>query len=224
MTTNKFNIAELYSKAFGLTKFNIDINQVENGQAYIQQNDSSVFTNLQTIPSPETYIVSSLGTPILEQIVLKAVGQDEYVLPGWPLYDVQSQKNIVKTLIPKSPKDKDKHRYGTVKEFISNDDYYITIRGMIINERDQSYPERELQEFLKTIKVLAPLNIQSAILNQCFDIHSIVIERYELPTMEGYPNVQPFVLNCLSDEPIILEIKSVKTHQAIRPGSASLLR
>jgi hypothetical protein len=238
--SNSFNIADLYQKVFGITGVRFAIPDASNNIAntaasagvfavgqVVNEKVHGLLNSLQgsdpfqvqTIPMPVSNITSVLGTPIYEQIVLTIPAiitggkvtspQKTYTLPDWPLFDITGQRNIIKT--PMQGKD------GTVKEYISDDDYLITIRGFLINYDSPGYPEQQLQELMQVINAKVAIGITSQVFN-LLDIHNIVIERWSFPAVEGYENMQPFELECTSDQPVELEIKSVKTKKAITPG------
>jgi hypothetical protein len=228
---NSFNIADLYKKVFGITgvRFAIpDANSLaqtatdfafEQVVNRLHLNQGGNPFQVQTIPLPASNIVSVLGTPIYEQIELTIPAiidggnvvstQKSYILPGWPLFDITGQRFIAETPM--------QGKKGTVKEFISDGDYMITIRGFLINYESQEYPEQELQELMQAINAKVALGITSQVFN-LLDIHNIVINRWRFPAVEGYQNIQPFELECTSDEPVELLIKSVKTKRAITAG------
>jgi len=230
-TSNSFDINSLYKKVFGITgvRFAIpDSNNVarqsgsnfDGGQLIYKGNlQPDYYDGIQTIPLPTANAYSILGTPIYEQITLTTpkiikngavVSQPiSYTLPGWPLFDITGQNTIEKTPM--------NGRKGTVKEFINEDDYSITIRGFLINDNSNEYPEQELQDFMKIITCKSALHITSQVFN-ILDIHNIAIEKWSLPEVEGYQNIQPFELECVSDEDAILNAKDIKKQQKIIPG------
>lgn len=160
------------------------------------------------IPDQETEVVtrmnngaddaerlSYLGTPVFADLWLKEDEQDEGLLIDAVLFDVSMQKVIVKTEIP--------GRKGSVKEYISDGDYAVSIRGMLVSSSPSSYPNDEVKELLRLIQLPQAIVAVSPFL-QLFGIYELVVENYSLPQLEGYQNVQPFQLDCISDVPIQL--------------------
>jgi hypothetical protein len=240
MASNTFNISALYQQVFGVTGVTFNIPQlVENTfveeleiaeyAAGIALNDAQyqagltrqqLYQGIQSIPQPTAANIQSvLGTPIYEQITLtipatvtngvQTSPQQTYTFPDWPLFDITGAKTIEKT--------KMQNFDGSVKEYISDDDFQITIRGFLINYDSQAYPEDLFNAFAKLLKAKVTLGITSQVFN-LLNIHNIVITDYRLPGVEGYPNIQPFELDCLSDAPVELLIKSVKTQRPIVQG------
>jgi hypothetical protein len=168
---------------------------------------------------PEAELVSYLGTPILMPVVLGEKGkgisyksrdkwsgkivdrkiEKEYTMPATTVVEISRQKNIIKTPIA--------GRDGSVKEAISNGDWLIKIRGFVINEQNPNvYPSDEMQTLHKYCEAKTAIPITCKLL-QYFEINEVVIDSYNFPRMEGYAGVQPFELDCLSDEPLELIIK-----------------
>ena len=136
--------------------------------------------------------ISFLGTPIYESVAIK--GNPDYMFPDAMIYDLGQASKIIKTEITK--------RDGTVKEYISLDDYKITFNGFIINNQSDVYPSDQVQKFVELFKKGSEHEIVSDILNSVFGIHNIVVDDRQFVRIRGNPSVQPFVLTCSSDEPI----------------------
>lgn len=201
---NSFNILDLYQKAFGVkgVRFAIPPNTMRNDKADITYNGLNVSS------TPTALAQSVLGTPIYEQITLRD-GDSEYTFPDWPLIDIAYTKNIVKTPI--------KGRNGTVKEYINIDDYQIAIRGILINYVNDEYPYDLLSQLETFCKINRELQVTSPVIN-LLDVHNIVIADVRYPEVEGINHIQPFIIQCLSDEPVELIIKSAKNQNKIIKG------
>ncbi len=236
MAQNNFNISDLYQQVFGLkgVRFAIpDASTIATSAARAATfaagqlvNDAlrapkqpDYYSGIETIPLPVANIRSVLGTPIYEQITVTipaliqsgilVAPEKTYTFPDWPLFDITGQDIIQKTTMTK--------KKGSVKEYITEDDYAFTIRGILINYDSQEYPEQQLQDLLQIIKAKTTMGITSQVFN-LLDIHNFVIERHSFPASEGFQHIQPFELECLSDEPVELLIKNAKTKQAIVAG------
>ena len=176
--------------------------------------------SLSTIPLPSTSSIQSvLGTPIYEQITLSVPavvvnGKPQtqaftYTFPDWPLFDISPAWLIKKENIQGGN--------GSVKEFISQDDFSITIRGFLINNADQGYPDQLLSDLWKVINSKQSLGITSKVFT-LLDIHNIVILSAKFPSVEGYMIMQPFELECISDTPAILQLQSKNISKPTIPG------
>lgn len=187
------NISNLMQSVFGTRGYQVSF---QNGPpASGPLFDPSSVPTIQATPA--ALQTSLLGTPIYEIITLAAEGK-EYTLPNAPLVDILQSKRIEKTYMA--------GRDGSVKEFIYEDDFVITIRGIIINpDSADLQPIDEIEELYSFFKFNKSLQVDSALLN-ALGIFNIVVESLELPDVQGAPAIQPFVLNCLSDIPFEIEV------------------
>ncbi|SNB07435.1 hypothetical protein KU05112810_190041 [Flavobacterium psychrophilum] len=121
---------------------------------------------------------------------------------------VNQEKNIVTT--PMQGRD------GTVKEYISDGDYTISVDAAvcsyIINKNDatnyqtsQAYPISELEDVIAMFKIKDALEVQSDFM-MLFGIKNIVIKSYGM-VQETHSNRQAFTLQMLSDTPYEIKIK-----------------
>jgi hypothetical protein len=90
-----------------------------------------------------------------------------------------------------------------VKEYVSDGDYQITVRGFLVENSPYDYPAEQVRELLRLCRVQAAIQAVSPFL-QLFQVYDVVITDYRLPQLEGFQNMQPFELVCISDTPIEL--------------------
>lgn len=110
--------------------------------------------------------------------------------------NVTRKNTIVSTPLP--------GQKGTVKEYIKGMDYQVKINGNLINYKPNAYPIEELREFIRLVETEGQVKVSSVFLD-AFGIDTLVLENYTVNQSEGkYSNVQPFVLNFLSDEDVNL--------------------
>lgn len=166
----------------------------------------------------------SFDFPIWEQVSFPAgtykVGQQEFTypelqLPPATVVDVHRQKTVVKTPVA--------GRDGTVKELIGAEDWRVRIRGVITPsclEKNpvgdaNAYPYDEVRRLRNLVQLPAALDVVAEIFTT-LGIDRLVIENLDLPRLESYPNVQPYTLDCVSDEAVELAIKA--DNQKINPA------
>lgn len=152
--------------------------------------------------------MSILGTPIFADVILSNTKRVDYTLAPeqqtesvhllWCLCEVNQTKNIVKTKV--------QGRDGDVKEYISDGDYMVTLRGAFSNTFMQSYPKEMVKRLIKMCKIKSALKVTSEYLLM-FDIYELVVEDYKFSQEEGKQNIQKFELSCSSDSPLILNKK-----------------
>jgi len=166
-----------------------------------------------------------LGTLVYDELVIKGGNffeqddiQQENPIPyeGLKIHavliEVNQSKNIVTTSL--------QGRNGTVKEYVSDGDFAITLTGFITGEnfgpdmetraeeaviRDLGnfYPEVDVQRMITILKVPDSITLISNFLSQ-FDISDSVVMNYSIPQREATRDMQPFQINLLSDTPINL--------------------
>jgi hypothetical protein len=154
---------------------------------------------------PELY-KSALGTPVVIDLLFKSVTYTDFnknrkvttdeVRLQTVLCTVSRPSIIIKTQI--------QGRSGTVKEYISKDDYVITINGIISGQNGQ-YPETEALALQRIADAPVAIPVVSRFLN-ALEIFNIVVEDYSMPQTAGGISKQDFTLNCISDDPLELQI------------------
>lgn len=160
---------------------------------------------------------SAYGTPIFMPIRIEDVRYKKdgviHKINGIKLLcavmEISNTRNIVKTDI--------QGRDGSVKEFINNGDYQISIKGILSNDvytPDGTVPSKGNNKYpmdavahLNTI-CTAPcaIHVTNSLL-YTLGIYDLVIEDFSFPATQGKENIQAFQLNCLSDTTFILQEK-----------------
>ncbi len=156
--------------------------------------------------------VSILGTPIIMPLALKGgrypvkddTGQIQYVtyldwdMPAASIVEINRAKIIQRTQIA--------GRNGSVKELISDDDFDIRIRGLIVNEDSDAPPEEGVRWFMETVNVPQAIQVECELFDW-LGIDEVVIRDYSLFQLEGYQHVMAYTLNLWSDEPIEVKLR-----------------
>ena len=116
--------------------------------------------------------------------------------------------NLPKTIVTTAMQGRD----GTIKEYVANDDYQITLEAGIDsylgNEQSDKrfeYPAEQLEELIQILNFPNELEVTSDFL-KLFKIYSVVVTQYNL-TQETHTNRQSIQIQLLSDEPYIIKIK-----------------
>ncbi|MTI33153.1 DUF6046 domain-containing protein [Xanthovirga aplysinae] len=148
--------------------------------------------------------ISQLGTPVLSRLKFPAQKGVKELLLDTVIISVSMQRTIVKTAI--------QGQEGTVKEFISDGDYSINIKGSITSTIPTQYPEEEVSRLIKLCKIPDSLVFDCDFLAQ-FGSFYLVVENYKLDQQEGFSNVQNFELNCISDKPLELKESEEKKNE-----------
>lgn len=155
---------------------------------------------------PELY-KSALGTPVVIDLTFQSVTYTDFIQNRQVTTDevrletvlctVNRPTIIVKTQI--------QGRNGTVKEYISKDDYQLTINGIIAGQNGQ-YPEAEALAVQRMAEAPVAIPVVSRFLNG-MGIYNIVVTDYSMPQNAGGISRQDFTINAISDEPLELQIQ-----------------
>lgn len=122
------------------------------------------------------------------------------------LMTVTMSKNIITTQV--------QGRNGTVKEYTSDGDFEIDVRGVLIGDGQNNYPELEVEELVRLLTVPDTLTVTSDFLSRFSSISpagiegidKVVVTDFSFPQKEGYRNAQLFQFKLLSNAPIQLTI------------------
>jgi hypothetical protein len=157
-------------------------------------------------PSQTTYDYKSwLGLPVWDSIKLtmpqyndnqgNLVLNDSLTLDV-ALFEITNSRNIITTSIA--------GRNGTVKEYMSDGDYNITIKGVLTTPYSNVPPLDSIFRFKNITSAPIAIEVESNLLNM-FEIYSIVITNPYIAQREGMRNVFDITLECLSDYPSTIE-------------------
>lgn len=130
---------------------------------------------------------------------LRRAGTDDefYTLPYEAMISVSAKNNIVKRSIAKAP-----HFVGTIKEHWSQDDYVITITGILFGENErgvfsETFPRTDFEKLRDYCISPTGLEVRCDLL-QLLGINNIVVEEFSFPFSKG-ENVQAYDIKALSD-------------------------
>lgn len=147
---------------------------------------------------------SYLGSPVYDQLILKVPALNPGLITTdlimqTILLEVNQERLIQKTSI--------QGRNGTVKEYISDGDYMISIRGAMVSPYSNHFPFSDITDLVRFCKIQDSIAIASKFLGY-FGINSIVIEKYRIAEKMGSRNEVPFEIQAVSDYPIEFLLKT----------------
>lgn len=121
------------------------------------------------------------------------------------LIEINQTKNIVKTAIAGTN--------GTVKEYMSEGDFIVNLKGVIVGDVANQRPDvTRLNALVAYLKAPLSIPISCHFLEE-LNITSVVIESYRLGQREGARNVIDVEINMLSDS--VIELSSNNTQKDI---------
>lgn len=159
------------------------------------------FKYVPTVSGGKKEEVSSYGGNLnlsQDYLSLRSDGGQEYCFRLDPIMAVSGKNIIARRYVAKGS------LQGTVKESWSQDDYDITISGVLIGEdaKDLNEQVQELQTMLVSGESLAVVN---DLLNDGYGITRLVVDSFQFPHTKGLQN-QGYSIKCYSDSSInILE-------------------
>jgi hypothetical protein len=199
--------AKLIAKGAGLgllkPKF-YNINEAEIAKE--QFNDNIVNSSKFGLPIFDTFSFNATQTNKISYTASKEFGGGtvNIVAPfvfETALIEVNQTKNIVKTAIAGTD--------GTVKEFMSEGDFIINLKGVIVGDTASQRPDiNKLNSLVAYLKAPLSLPISCSFLDEWL-ISSIVVESYKIGQREGARNVIDVEINMLSDS--VIELSSSKS-------------
>lgn len=129
-------------------------------------------------------------------------GKSWFRLPYEPIISITGKNVIAKRRVAKWNSETTKQMTGTIKERWSQDDYEITITGVLMGSImrgtvEDCFPK---EDFLKLKKILTNAkHIKVACPPfELLDIHNIVVDDFSFPFTKG-ENVQAYEIKCSSD-------------------------
>lgn len=134
---------------------------------------------------------NALGVPMQMPLEMKADGGDWWMLPVEPLITVVGKNIIVKRNVAKG-----KTR-GSIKEKWTQDDYQVSIEGILINYNENAYPEEDVKK-LRTLCEGARVKVRCKLF-EVFSIDYIVIEDFSFPFTSNIQN-QSYTISAVSDD------------------------
>lgn len=177
-------------------KFDIQTNALTPLYADIAEQTAASKNSLRLdTSSSELPILNRFGLPVFSSATFRHPITRERMDFLTVLFEVHQTKNIDTVAVT--------GLNGTIKTYVSDGDFDIRMRGMLIADNPNDYPIEEVKQLTELLK--QPLSIEVVCdYLQLFGIYNLVIQDYNFPQSEGTQNTQVFEINALSDAPIEL--------------------
>ena len=151
-----------------------------------------------------------IGVPTLTSLAIEYKGKRVELYEC--IITINQEKNIVTTPL--------QGRDGTIKEYISDGDYTISVDAAVcsyvINQNGESdfteshsYPLAQLKELINFLKIKDTIEVQSDFLT-LFGVTNVVVKSYGM-VQETHSNRQAFQIQMLSDTAYEIKIKQDAT-------------
>lgn len=136
-------------------------------------------------------VANANGVPMQCPLRMRLEGEEWWLLPFEPVITINGRNVISRKQVAKG-----KVR-GSIKERWSQDDYQISISGILMNPTGTGYPDEDVKA-LRRLCEAAKVQVMSPIF-EVFSIDRIVIESFEFPFTSG-PNNQAYTISAASDD------------------------
>lgn len=160
----------------------------------IRQVDSSGYDELKTLSDEELadqIRANALGIPMRFPLEIRADGGEWWLLPFEPIISLTGQNVIVRRQVSKG-----KER-GSVKERWTQDDYQVSIEGILMNTGSKDYPSADVHKLRRACEA-ARWQVRCPIF-EIFSINQIVVSSFEFPFTSGSGN-QSYKISAYSDD------------------------
>lgn len=134
-----------------------------------------------------------LGGRYFQRLKVQDKQGNIYTFPNEPLISLSVSKTIVETATV------GKYRKGTVKEYITTEDYNLTIRGLILGENQEVYPAKEVEELNDWFHKNEALEFLENPFLELFDIQKMVLLDIDFDDMAGKQGLQKYTIHAKSD-------------------------
>ena len=164
----------------------------DTGIAQVPSEDYDTIRAMDDAELEDLVRTNALGIPMTMPLSLKLEepGAHEWLLPLEPMISLTGKHIIKRRQVNKG------QIRGSIKERWAQDDYEITIEGVLIGT-DGQYPEADVAR-LKNFCEAAAVNALSPLL-EIFGISRLVIESWEMPFTAGQAN-QNYTIKAYSDD------------------------
>lgn len=136
-------------------------------------------------------VANANGVPMQCPLWMRLEGEEWWLLPYEPIITINGKNVIAKKQVAKG-----KVR-GSIKERWSQDDYQISINGILMNPKGTGYPDEDVKA-LKRLCEAAKVQVMCPLF-EIFSIDQIVIESFDFPFTSG-PFNQAYTIGAVSDD------------------------
>jgi len=185
----RYDLNALFDTVFGIKHYAVPGESPEENYERLSQYGTPVLTAI-TFEGKEYQVYDKNG-----EIITQSFGDME--LPVATLVSISRKKQIIKTPTPT----------GTVKELYGFGDWEIDVNGFCIPDTAQPQglfsPQQQADALKDWEKIADAVRIKGGLMIHK-DIHDIVIQDFATWQLKGSPNVIPFRMKWISDQPVEL--------------------
>lgn len=200
MSSITYDLTQMYRRTFGGKPYQVGEENISSDpSSYFIDGKNSKVSQLSGSSLTTEFMGQEIWLPVkFVDLPTSVNGGRELLLP-YSVIKISGKKTIVKTALPE--------RRGTVKELFSIDDYSISIKGFLIDDK-RIWPEEQLRVLKDLVETNEAVHLDNALTNVFLDKDTrVVIEDFDLPEVEGgRKHIRPFSMKLESDSVFTLEI------------------
>lgn len=169
-------------------------NEIEYQEALKEATQEITGYQLNAFDTPDTAYSKDtvFGLPIYMPLLFEKIdNMSNDLFLDSAVVTISRTKNIIVTNV--------QGRDHSVKEFINNGDYNVSIEGFIAG-KGANYPREQVEQLEVILNAKQSLKVVNEVF-QIFGIHELVITDYELPPMPMF-NIQRYEIAAISEKPI----------------------
>lgn len=155
----------------------------------------------------DTVKYTLFNTPMCFPLSVKRSSQKNsewWLLPVEPIISIHSSNDVIRRKVAKVSAGLNRRR-GTIKERWAQDDYSISIEGILTRWDEWKYPTQDVQRLRQIMEAREPIDVQCALF-EIVGVGRIVIDSFKLPFTKGEEN-QAYSIEAFSDDDWDLLIK-----------------
>ncbi len=126
----------------------------------------------------EQYKKTLIGIEMLMPLKLGVPQKETWELPTEPMVSLKGGHLIIRCYPNRSTKG------GSIKERWSSDDYGISIKGVLINFKEEKYHEDQIKRLREVCEHKGSIKVENTMF-RLFGIERIVITGYDIPFTKG---------------------------------------
>lgn len=182
----EFDIQRLYLQAFGYVA-----PPFPNSDNFVQ--DALPSSPLGALNAINDQFKKTLnGTDMLMPLTVKIPNGSEWLFPLEPMISLKGGQKIIRRYPNRSKNG------GSIKERWSSDDYKISIKGILLDVKNERYPEDQVNQLKKFCEYKGSIEVTNTMF-RIFGIERIVITDFDIPFTSG-ATTQSYTINAYSDK------------------------
>lgn len=180
----------------------LEINNLSN----LPKQNNPYQGKIQSFKPDKGLYTGPLGTPVMQDITFQSVDYTDPQTGGAKktkeikLIDILISVNLPSIIV----KTQIQGRKGTIKEYIGEDDWQITINGFLLADNGQT-PIDAIIDLKNMKRASVPIPVVCTYLNN-LDISNIVLEDFAMEQAPGGYSKQAFTITAISSHDVLLQI------------------